>query len=99
MTDSSQAGVLGSEVSATREDTLSRLKSVIEQSGALLPAQGPITGFAFLNPLQGLEHLPFEDGMMRGARLFGCRPYLSKDFYRDKLATGRIVHEDRKSVV
>ncbi len=100
MTDSSQAGVLpGNETSVARIDSLARLKSVIEQSGALLPAQGPITGFAFLNPLQGLEHLPFEEGMMRGSRLFGCRPYLSKDFYRDKLATGRIVLEDLKAVL
>ncbi len=100
MTDSSQTGVLpATEALSARTDSLARLKSVIEQSGALLPAQGPITGFAFLNPLQGLEHLPFEEGMMRGALLFGCRPYLSKDFYRDKLATGRIVLEDLKAVL
>ena len=73
---------------------LAKLKSLVERSGTLLPAQGPLSGFAFLNPLQGLEDLPFEEGIMKGARLFGCRPYMSEDVYRDKLATGRIVLED-----
>ena len=76
-----------------------KLKGLIERSGALLPPQGPLGGFAFLNPLQGLEELPFEAGMMKGARLFGCRPYLVEDVYREKLATGRIVLDDLKAVL
>ena len=88
-----------SDSSAIQDELQARLKSYIERSGNLLPAQGPLTGFAFLNPLQGLEDLPFEAGMMKGARLFGCRPYLSEDFYRDKLASGRIVLEDIRAVL
>ena len=63
---------------------------MIEQVGALLPAQGPITAFVFLNTLQALEDLPFEEGLRRGARLFGCQPYMTEDFYREKLEQGRI---------
>lgn len=99
MTDSSQAGVVTGGEDVVLSELQARLKSVIERSGELLPSQGPITGFAFLNPLQGLEHLPFEQGIMRGARLFDCEPYLPKDFYRDKLTTGRIVLEDLKAVL
>src|SRR6187551_1158426 len=81
------------------DDTLIQLKGLIERSGRLLPAQGPLTGFAFLNPLQGLEDLPFEEGMIKGARLFGCRPYLQQDFYREKLDSGRIILDDIKTVL
>lgn len=81
------------------DTSLLKLKQMIEEAGGLLPAQGPLGGFAFLNPLQGLENLPFEEGMMKGARLFGCRPYLLEDVYRDRLASGRIVLEDLKDVL
>src|SRR5579871_5781156 len=76
-----------------------KLKSLIEKSAGLLPPQGPLGGFAFLNPLQGLEDLPFEEGMLKGARLFGCKPYLTEEFYRERLATGRIVLDDLKAVL
>ena len=84
---------------AETDELTSRLKSLIEQTGNLLPAQGPLSGFAFLNPLQGLEELPFEEGMMKGSRLFGCSPYLTEDAYRQRLASGRIVLEDIRSVL
>lgn len=85
--------------SSDDEACLEILKQAVERSGSLLPAQGPLTGFAFLNPLQGLEHLPFEEGMMRGARLFRCSPYLPEDVYREKLAAGRIELDDLCAVL
>jgi uncharacterized protein len=73
-----------------------KLGKLIEQAGGLLPSQGPLGGFAFLNPLQGLEDLPFPQGMLKGSRLYGCQPYLRESVYREKLASGRIVLEDVK---
>ena len=70
------------------------LQGVIERAANLLPAQGPITAFVFLNTLQALEDLPFEEGVTKGARLFGCQPFLPESRYRDKLASGRIRRED-----
>ena len=66
------------------------LTRAIEHGASLLPAQGPITAFVFLNTLQALEDLPFDEGVRRGARLFGCQPYMTEDLYREKLSTGRI---------
>ena len=60
------------------------------EAAKLLPAQGPITAFVFLNSLQALEDLPFEQGLERGRELFGCEIYLSEDRYRQKMAKGRI---------
>ncbi len=81
-----------------KADRLERLQQVVERSGELLPAQGPITAFVFLNTLQGLENLPFDEGMQRGARLFGCEPYLSEERYREKMARGRIRVDDLLAV-
>ena len=70
------------------------LKRLIEKAASLLPSQGPITAFVFLNTLQALEDLPFDEGVQKGARLFGCQPYLTEDNYRDKLAQDRIYLSD-----
>jgi uncharacterized protein YbcC (UPF0753/DUF2309 family) len=66
----------------------------IRDAALLLPAQGPITAFAFLNTLQALESLPFEEGLIKGGELFGCEPFLAEDRYREKMARGRIRPED-----
>ena len=60
---------------------------------------GPITAFGFLNTLQALEHLPFDEGMQKGAQLYGCHPYLTEDRYREKLVRGRILLEDLSAVL
>ncbi|HVC96727.1 MAG TPA: putative inorganic carbon transporter subunit DabA [Pirellulales bacterium] len=85
--------------SAIDTDRLDGLKQAIAKAGELLPLPGPITAFAFLNTLQALEHLPFDEGMRLGARLYGCQPYLSEDRYRGKLARGRIHVEDLAAVL
>ena len=72
----------------------SRITEIIDRAGELLPAQGPITAFVFLNTLQALEDLPFADGLRKGARLFGCRPYLAEEQYRERMQHGRIRRSD-----
>jgi uncharacterized protein YbcC (UPF0753/DUF2309 family) len=75
------------------------LRNIIQQAGNLLPISGPITAFAFLNTLQALEDLPFDQGLCKGARLFGCDPYLTEDRYREKMARGRIRTADLRVVI
>lgn len=73
------------------------LRQIIETAAKLLPAQGPITSFAFLNPLEALEELPFHTGIVQGATLQHCQPYLSEVQYREHLAAGRIDAHDLRS--
>jgi uncharacterized protein YbcC (UPF0753/DUF2309 family) len=80
-------------------EQLKQLEHLIEHAGHFLPAQGPITVFIHHNTLHAFEHLPFDEGVQRGARLFGCQPYLSEDRYREMLATGRIRREDLTEVL
>ncbi|HVW03135.1 MAG TPA: putative inorganic carbon transporter subunit DabA, partial [Planctomycetaceae bacterium] len=82
-----------------RDLRIQQLGSLIEQAAALLPLPGPISAFAFLNTLQALEDLPFDVGMRRGARLYGCQPYLSEDRYREKMRRGRIRVDDLEAVL
>ena len=60
---------------------------------------GPITAFGFLNTLQALEDLPFDEGMRKGARLHGCQPYLPEERYRERMSHGRIQLEDLEIVL
>ncbi len=78
---------------------LEPLQQEIDQAANLLPLSGPITAFAFLNTLQALEDLPFVEGLIKGARLYGCEPFLSEERYREKLARGRIRVDDLAAVV
>jgi len=77
----------------------SGLVATIHAAAALLPAQGPITSFVFLNPLQGLEHLPFDEAVQQGADLLGCEPYLSEERYAAKREAGRIGPHDLEAVI
>ena len=73
-----------SPVGDAQADLYSHLSKLIERAGDLLPISGPITAFAFLNTLQALEDLPFDEGMRKGARLYGCHPYLPESRYRGR---------------
>jgi uncharacterized protein YbcC (UPF0753/DUF2309 family) len=90
---------IASPPSSHERPRLDRLRNLITQAGNLLPISGPITAFAFLNTLQALEDLPFDQGLCKGARLFGCNPYLTEDRYREKSARGRIRPSDLKVVI
>lgn len=81
------------------EPDFARLSEVITAGGNLLPVSGPISAFVFLNNLQALEDLPFEQGLLKGARLYGCQPYLAVDRYREKMLRGRIRLEDLSAVL
>lgn len=78
---------------------LATLEQVIERAALLLPTQGPITAYAFLNALQALEHLPFHEGLKLGAKLYGCRPYMPANYYRTKLAHSRKRVEELSAVL
>ncbi len=75
------------------------LKKEILTAAELLPLQGPITAFAFLNPLQGLEHLSYDEALRTVHRTYGCAPYLTETWYREKLKKGRITADDLRAVL
>ncbi len=75
------------------------LRAAIDHAAHLLPAQGPITVFIHHNTLHAFEDQPFDDGVQRGGAVFGCKPYLAEDTYREKLRAGRIRPCDVREVL
>ncbi|MGE3821363.1 MAG: putative inorganic carbon transporter subunit DabA, partial [Isosphaeraceae bacterium] len=76
-----------------------RLASAIERAAHLLPAQGPITIFVHHNTLHAFEEFPFHEAVQKGARVFGCQPYLAESRYREALGLGRIRFSELKDVL
>ncbi len=75
------------------------LETEIRHLAELLPLQGPITAFAFLNPLQGMEDQPFVDALRQVSDIYGCEPFLPETNYRQKMARGRITMDDLREVM
>lgn len=82
-----------------RESRLHALQHAVDHAGHLLPAQGPITVFIHHNTLHAFEDLKFDEAVQKGAKIFGCQPYLSKERYRAELARGRILPGDLRTVL
>jgi uncharacterized protein YbcC (UPF0753/DUF2309 family) len=88
-----------SRVETAEKCAKARLRATIEEAAHLLPEQGPITVFIHHNTLHAFEYLPFEQGVVEGARTFRCQPYLSESEYREELRRGRIRFEELQEVL
>lgn len=75
------------------------LAAMIADAARLLPQQGPIGTFVAQNPLHGFETLPFEQAVIRAARVYRAEPFLPESDYRAHLASGRIRVEDIDAVL
>jgi uncharacterized protein YbcC (UPF0753/DUF2309 family) len=82
-----------------QDEHLQNLKHAIEHAAHLLPAQGPIPVFIHHNTLHAFEDLPFAEAVQKGAKIFGCQPYLSEDRYREELGRGRIRFDSLQAVL
>ena len=76
-----------------------RLQHAIEHAAHLLPAQGPITVFIHHNTLHAFEDLPFEQAVITGSQVFGCKPFLDEQTYRQMLDRERIRVGDLEAVL
>lgn len=86
-------------VTAANAADRDQLRSIVNEAAALLPAQGPLTAFVFINTLQGMEDIPFAEGLHQGAELFHSEPYLTENQYRERLLHGRIRVDDLRAEI
>ncbi len=70
--------------------TSTTLRQLIDEAVEPVSQFWPMKGFVSHNPIQGLEHLPFDEAMGQAKHLFGAHGYLSVDEYRGLYKTGRI---------
>ena len=68
----------------------SALRHQIEEAVEPVSQFWPMKGFVSHNPLQGLEHLAFDEAMRQAKHLFGAEGYLPIKEYRGCYETGRI---------
>ena len=66
------------------------LRSYVSLAGEVIAKVWPMTSVIARNPLQGLEHLRFEEAVERGEQLFGGSGTLSQDAFQDAFRRGRI---------
>jgi hypothetical protein len=90
------AGIVAADRLPSHRDALA---AQIDRAAKLLPIPGPIAAFAFLNTLEALEDLPFDEGVQTGSRLYGAEPYLPLVRYHERLARGRIRPQDLSAVL
>jgi uncharacterized protein YbcC (UPF0753/DUF2309 family) len=67
-----------------------KIRSMIYVAAEPVPYFWPMRAFIHHNPLHGLEGLPFEQAVERGASLFHGRVFLPRAEYRHYLQQGRV---------
>ena len=70
------------------------LHDIINQAAEPVSQFWPMKGFVSHNPLQGLEHLPFDEAFRQAKHLFGAEGYLPVETYRQQYQRGRIKAEN-----
>ena len=70
--------------------TTTALREQIQEAVEPVSQFWPMKGFVSHNPLQGLEHLPFDEAFQQARHLFGAEGYLPLDEYRALHRAGRI---------
>jgi hypothetical protein len=70
-----------------------KIRSMVTVAGEFLPFMWPMRNFIHHNPLNGLEHLPFEEAVEQAARLFHARGYLHRTDYQAFMHEGHIAQD------
>ncbi len=84
---------------ATLPGSRLRLRHAVEHAAHLLPAQGPIGVFIHHNTLHAFQHLPFEEAVTSAGTVYGARPFMTEEAYREQFVLGRITSADVQAVV
>ena len=72
----------------------SRLVADVARAGAFVAPYWPLTSFVAVNPLGGLQDLPFDEATARARRWFRARTHLPIAAYREEYSRGRIRQAD-----
>ena len=67
-----------------------KIRSMIYVAAEPVPYFWPMRSFIHHNPLHGLEHMPFNHAVEKGARLFHGRGFLPRSTYQRYLRQGKI---------
>ncbi|WP_447979828.1 DUF2309 domain-containing protein [Candidatus Nitrospira bockiana] len=69
------------------------LRALVKLAAHVVPPVWPLRTAIAINPLIGLEDLPFEDAVRQAQARWGARGYLANDRYRAYVQQGRITQD------
>jgi hypothetical protein len=67
-----------------------KIRAIVHVAGEPIPYFWPMRTFIHHNPLYGLEHLPFEQAVAMGERLFHARGFLPRALQQRSLKEGKV---------
>ena len=67
-----------------------KIRTLVYLAGEPIPYFWPMRTFIHHNPLYGLEHLPFEQAVAMGGRLFRARGFLPRRLQQRALVAGKV---------
>ncbi|WP_310774629.1 DUF2309 domain-containing protein [Mycobacterium sp. Z3061] len=76
-----------------------QLRSEVNLAARVVPTHYPLETFIAVNPLAGLEGMPFEQAVLRAGDLYGVAGLLDETAYRDLYHRGRITDADLESAL
>ena len=76
-----------------------QLRSDIRIAARALPTHHPLGTFIAVNPLAGLQNMPFEQAIRRASDVYGTRGSLPEDVFRALYRQGRISDADLDAVL
>lgn len=76
-----------------------QLRSEVNLAARVIPTHYPLETFIAVNPLAGLEPMPFEQAVRRGGDLYGVAGLLHETAYRELYRRGRITDSDLESAL
>lgn len=71
----------------------------VAEAAAIVAPLWPLTSFVAVNPLGGLQHLPFEQATAEARRWLGARTHLSLEEFRAAHARGAITDHDLRRAI
>ncbi|MBU3750171.1 MAG: DUF2309 domain-containing protein, partial [Mycobacterium sp.] len=77
-----------------RDTRRAKLRADVNLAARVVPTHYPLETFIAVNPLAGLEGMPFEQAIRRAGDLYGMPGSLSEDAYRQFHLEGRITDAD-----
>ena len=76
-----------------------KIRSMIYVAAEPVPFFWPMRSFIHHNPLHGLEHLPFDEAVKKGSKIFHGRSFLPRRIYQDYLAQGKVDRAKLESII
>jgi uncharacterized protein YbcC (UPF0753/DUF2309 family) len=70
-----------------------KVQGIVQEAADAVASCWPLRAFIYRNPLQGFEHLPFDEAILTGKDTFGGNGYLPSEDYRALYQAGRITDD------